>query len=610
MKSDIDKEKMSDKITLQSIVDAFSKACGVPKKTADSLARAFFDTVIDGLSADESVKINGLGVFRIVEVASRESVSVTSGERIVIPGYKKVNFTPEEGLLDSLAESIDEEPVPHVSSEDVSAIAKLAFEIQSSPSVASEQSNGDAVAVNTSLAEGTSDEIAYETPVEAILEYEERNEDATLDDEAYETPVAEAEDLDSENWDDEIEEILDEVEAPSRVEIKEDEFSGIDMLISTPESVEEIRLELESARAVAVQKLQEAKDAHREVLRLEILLDKMEKSMLPESEEVEENAEDVAEDENVTEPQIADNEQEEDAPQIIEDKVPALAAETVANEDEVISVELPEVVITPETKTVVEPEPIAESEIEELSVDAASVEVAKETETAESQVAEETETPANAAEVETLDEAAKKEEALNRLLSDSTTATTTDAKPEQKPAPAKPDPEKLVPRKKTNITAVIWGVIVTLGVVIIAAMFLFMDASDKTDKNGLKQLPVEPKNAPAKTVAPAPKPEPKDTVKAAENVASEADVKDVKQGDVKAENPQQQAPAVDKKPTSNTKSASSQTARPKTYVLQKGESLTTIAQKFYGTKDYSAILKANNFKNPDNIPIGTEIKLP
>jgi len=601
---------MSDKITLQSIVDAFSKACGVPKKTADSLARAFFDTVIDGLSADESVKINGLGVFRIVEVASRESVSVTSGERIVIPGYKKVNFTPEEGLLDSLAESIDEEPVPHVSSEDVSAIAKLAFEIQSSPSVSAEQSEGDDVAVNTSLAEGTPDEIAYETPVEAILEYEDRNEDATLDDEAYETPVAEAEDLDSENWDDEIEEVLDEVEAPSRVEIKEDEFSGIDMLISTPESVEEIRLELESARAVAVQKLQEAKDAHREVLRLEILLDKMEKSMLPESEEVEENAKDVVEDENVAEQQIADNVQEEDAPQIIEDKVPAMAAETVANEDEVISVELPEVVITPESQTVVEPEPIAESEIEELSVEAASVEVAKETETAESPVAEETETPVNTAEVETLDEAAKKEEALNRLLSDSTTVTTTDSKPEQKPAPAKPDPEKLVPRKKTNITAVIWGVIVTLGVVIIAAMFLFMDASDKTDKNGLKQLPVEPKNAPAKTVAPAPKPEPKDTVKAAENVASEADVKDVKQGDVKAENPQQQAPVVDKKPTSNTKSASSQTARPKIYVLQKGESLTTIAQKFYGTKDYSAILKANNFKNPDNIPIGTEIKLP
>ena len=90
---------MSDKVTLQSVAESFSRACGVPKKVAEQLARAFFDTVVDGLSNDESVKIDGLGTFRVVEVASRESINVTNGERIVIAGYKKVNFIPEDGLL-------------------------------------------------------------------------------------------------------------------------------------------------------------------------------------------------------------------------------------------------------------------------------------------------------------------------------------------------------------------------------------------------------------------------------------------------------------------------------------------------------------------------------
>lgn len=51
--------------------------------------------------------------------------------------------------------------------------------------------------------------------------------------------------------------------------------------------------------------------------------------------------------------------------------------------------------------------------------------------------------------------------------------------------------------------------------------------------------------------------------------------------------------------------------RPKTYVIKKGETLTRIAVRFYGSKDaVRKIINANNFANPDNIAVGTTINLP
>lgn len=47
------------------------------------------------------------------------------------------------------------------------------------------------------------------------------------------------------------------------------------------------------------------------------------------------------------------------------------------------------------------------------------------------------------------------------------------------------------------------------------------------------------------------------------------------------------------------------------HILQKGESLTTISVAYYGTADsMRAIWKLNQFEDPNNIPLGTEILLP
>ncbi len=191
---------MSEKITLQSLTEAFANANGLTKKLSESFLKQFFDVVLEGLLADGVVKIKGLGTFKLVQVDARESISVSTGERVVIPGYKKVNFVPDE-TFNALLKDAEEEPI---------------------------------------------------------------------------------------------------------VEQKKDEFSGIDLLISTPESVEEVKDDLAKAREAAIAKqaeaelaLNAAREAHREVIRLEAMVERLERNAVvePVTKEEESDASEEADDE-------------------------------------------------------------------------------------------------------------------------------------------------------------------------------------------------------------------------------------------------------------------------------------------------------------------------
>ena len=48
------------------------------------------------------MKIKGLGTFKLVDVDSRESVNVNTGERFQIKGHTKVSFTPDTNLRDTI----------------------------------------------------------------------------------------------------------------------------------------------------------------------------------------------------------------------------------------------------------------------------------------------------------------------------------------------------------------------------------------------------------------------------------------------------------------------------------------------------------------------------
>lgn len=54
------------------------------------------------LENEKNVKIKGLGTFKLVDVDSRESVNVNTGERFQIKGHTKVSFTPDTNLRDTI----------------------------------------------------------------------------------------------------------------------------------------------------------------------------------------------------------------------------------------------------------------------------------------------------------------------------------------------------------------------------------------------------------------------------------------------------------------------------------------------------------------------------
>nr|WP_302828640.1 HU family DNA-binding protein [uncultured Bacteroides sp.] len=91
---------MNEKLNIQDLIDLLAEKHGMSRKNADSFVKEFFLLIEESLEKDKYVKIRGLGTFKLIDVESRESVNVNTGERFEIQGHTKVSFTPEPSLKD------------------------------------------------------------------------------------------------------------------------------------------------------------------------------------------------------------------------------------------------------------------------------------------------------------------------------------------------------------------------------------------------------------------------------------------------------------------------------------------------------------------------------
>lgn len=83
------------KLTIQEIAKVLVEKNGLEQREANKFATEMFAVILHRLEQGEQVKVKGLGVFKIISVEARESVSVRTGERVVIEGHGKVTFTPD-----------------------------------------------------------------------------------------------------------------------------------------------------------------------------------------------------------------------------------------------------------------------------------------------------------------------------------------------------------------------------------------------------------------------------------------------------------------------------------------------------------------------------------
>ena len=448
---------MNEKLSFQNIADTLAKKSGVQKKVADTFSKAFFDTIVEALTAGETIKIKGLGTFKLVEVDDRESVNVSTGKRFVIPGYKKVAFTAEDRVVEVLNEHTDDEVKGHTDSTD------------NTDNITNTDSTDLTDNKDISAISALSARDIKEESVKSVESVRDNKEESARDEQPQ------------------IEDLI-QVPEPEKVETPQNAFAGIDMLISTPESVEDIRHQYEEAKAKMETAVEEARKANAEKMRLEKLLERLEKNVEPE-----------------------------------------VAGHTDSTDD---------------------------TAQEAVSVVPVST--------------------------ETSSEETKRQEAFNRVMV-------------EPPHSEEPEPQpKKTSKKRLWLTLLIILLVAILGV-FIYLIHQNIEAVEKVTVTEKTAQPAKPAK-PAKPTNPATPRVDKDSLAKAQQADS-----------IKAasQQPEAQKPEV-KKPAEEQ-----QPERPKTHRMQRGESLTRISQKYYGTKDsVRAILRINTFANPDNIPVGAVVKLP
>lgn len=89
---------MNEKITIQDLANVLANKHSMEKKDAEQFIKGMFELVEEALSTEKYVKVKGLGVFKLTDVESRESINVNTGERIEIQGHTKISFTPDNSI--------------------------------------------------------------------------------------------------------------------------------------------------------------------------------------------------------------------------------------------------------------------------------------------------------------------------------------------------------------------------------------------------------------------------------------------------------------------------------------------------------------------------------
>lgn len=93
---------MNERLGLPDLVELLAAKHGMSKREAEGFAKEFFLLIEQALESDRCVKIKGFGTFKLVDVDSRESVKVNTGERFEIQGHTKISFVPDTVLRNTI----------------------------------------------------------------------------------------------------------------------------------------------------------------------------------------------------------------------------------------------------------------------------------------------------------------------------------------------------------------------------------------------------------------------------------------------------------------------------------------------------------------------------
>ena len=89
-------------MTKAQLVAKLSEGTGMSRKQIDEVLGAMIDTVVKTVKKGESVKVSGLGIFRLRKTKARMGRNPQTGEPINIPARKKVGFLVAKSFKDTV----------------------------------------------------------------------------------------------------------------------------------------------------------------------------------------------------------------------------------------------------------------------------------------------------------------------------------------------------------------------------------------------------------------------------------------------------------------------------------------------------------------------------
>lgn len=95
---------MNDKINIQELALLLSEKSEMTQKEAENFLKTFFSLVEENLLREKQIKIRHFGTFKLLFTQERESVHVSTGERLVIPAHYKIVFSPDRELSETVNE--------------------------------------------------------------------------------------------------------------------------------------------------------------------------------------------------------------------------------------------------------------------------------------------------------------------------------------------------------------------------------------------------------------------------------------------------------------------------------------------------------------------------
>jgi DNA-binding protein HU-beta len=89
-------------MTKSQLVAKLADSSAVSRKQVDELVNSLVDTIVKSVKKGESVKIPGLGIFRLRKMKARMGRNPQTGEAIKIPARKKVGFSVAKTFKESV----------------------------------------------------------------------------------------------------------------------------------------------------------------------------------------------------------------------------------------------------------------------------------------------------------------------------------------------------------------------------------------------------------------------------------------------------------------------------------------------------------------------------